>query len=217
MSNISNVHSISAYTSGVTKPFAGQRLATVTYKVDKKTGVKPESVCASIPMVSNEAITANLTAFIPHIAALVERTQDNIIRTLHESKCSTVSDDAISIAAVLEYLNDTASGGRLTKAMVCEWFDNEIADNLALALATKLGVSEQPTNEQSAYIETMLASFRNSIGALSAGATKYDPATCGQLIKALSFAPADDALSVRFIARLETMQRIVPTSIVDAL
>lgn len=217
MSNISNVHNITGYVSGTTKPFAGQRLATVTYKVDKKTGIKPDSVCASVPMVATNELTANLNAFIPHIQALVERTQDSIIRTLHESKCSVVSDEAISIAAVLEYLNETASGGRLTKAMVCEWFDNEIADNLAVALATKLGVSETPTNEQSQYIETMLSSFKNSIGALSAGATKYDPATCGQLIKALSFAPADDALAVRFIARLETMQRVVPTSIVDAL
>ena len=62
MSNISDTHNIAGYISGTTKPFAGQRLATVTYKIDKKTGIKPASVCASIPAVAASDINVHIAA-----------------------------------------------------------------------------------------------------------------------------------------------------------
>src|SRR6266571_1618024 len=109
MSAISNTHNIKEYVIGVTKPFTGQRLAKVTYKVDKSTGIKPESVCVSVPQVNNEEVINNFEQFIPHLIGMIERTQDNMIRGIYESKCSVVQDDDISVAKVLEFLNEESS------------------------------------------------------------------------------------------------------------
>jgi hypothetical protein len=217
MSNMTEAHNIVPYTSGITKPLNGQRLATVTYKTDKLTGTKPASVACSIPQVDTEAMKAHIDEFIPHIKTLVERTQDAIIRERHEASATLVSDKDIDIEHVIEYLNAESTGGRLTKAQVVEWFDENIADPLAVALATKMGVSENPTEEQSNRIENLLKEFRNNIGALTAGNMKYDPDTCNVLQKAISFAPADDILKERFNQRLDTMKKQIPKSLLDAL
>lgn len=217
MSNVSNIHNIVPYVIGVTKPFSGQRLATVTYKTDKVTGIKPESVCVSVPPVSEQDIRTHMEEFIPHVKALIERSQDAIIRNLHESKKENVSDSELSVESVLEFLNEEASGGRVTKKDAQEWFDAVIADPLAVALANRLGVSEEPTQEQSAKIEKMLADFKSNVASLTAGNVKHSPDVCAVLKKAIAFAPQDDVLANKFNARLDVMMRKVPSSIADAL
>lgn len=217
MSNISNTHNIKEYVIGVTKPFTGQRLAKVTYKIDKTTGIKPESVCVSVPVVSDSDIADKIEQFIPHIKALVERTQDTIIRTLHESKASVVSDSDISMNAVLEYLNEENSGGRVTKKDASEWFDSVLSDPLAIALASKLGVSTNPSTEDSDKIEKLVSEFKNNISALTAGNVKYDPPVCDVLAKALALAPEEDNMRIKFEKRLDNMRKVIHKSIADAL
>ncbi len=217
MSNISNVHNITAYTSGVTKPFSGQRLATVTYKVDKKTNIKPASVCSSIPALDKVSVMQHADKLVDIITALFERTQDKIIREIHESGKKEVQDSDISLQACVDYMQQENTGGRLNKAIVQEWFDVVLADPLAAALAAKLGVSEIPTQEQSNKIEVLLVQFRDKFGALTAGATKYDPDTCNQLQKALSLIDSDDELKDKFMDKLDVMKNKVPASIADAL
>lgn len=217
MSNVSNTHNIKEYVIGVTKPFTGQRLAKVTYKVDKTTGVKPDSVCVSVPPIASTVIMDNFEQFIPHILALCERTQDNIIRTIHESKCSVVQDDDISVSAILEFLNEESSGGRITKKDAIEWFNNTLEDPLTLALSTKLGVSAEPSKEESDKVTKLVEEFKNNISALTAGNVKYNPDVCTVLQKALSFAPPEDMMRVRFEKRLDNMMNKVHSSIADAL
>lgn len=217
MSNISNTHNIKEYVIGVTKPFTGQRLAKVTYKVDKTTGIKPESVCVSIPGISTDDVMNKFEEFMPHVIALCERTQDLIIRNIHESKNVNVSDDEITVAKILEFLNEESTGGRITKKDASDWFDSVLSDPLTLALASKLGVSEVPTKEQSDKITKLVEDFRNNISALTAGNVKYDPPVCEVMRKALAFAPAEDMMRVRFEKRLDNMTHKVHTSIMDAL
>lgn len=217
MSNVSSVHNIKEYVIGVTKPFTGQRLAKVTYKVDKSTGIKPESVCVSVPPISQDDVMNSFEQFIPHLLGMIERTQDNMIRVIHESKCSVVQDDDISIARVLEFLNEESSGGRITKKDAIEWFNNTLEDPLTLALSAKLGVSEEPSKEESDKVTKLVEEFKNNISALTAGNVKYNPDVCTVLAKALSFAPVEDQMRVRFEKRLDNMMNKVHSSIADAL
>lgn len=217
MSAISNTHNIKEYVIGVTKPFIGQRLSKVTYKIDKTTGIKPDSVCVSVSAVQDNDIADKIEQFIPHIKALVERTQDLIIRNLHESKASVVSDNDINMNAVLEYLNEESSGGRVTKKDASEWFDSVLSDPLAVALATKLGVSTEPSKEDSDKIERLVSEFKNNISALTAGNVKYDPPVCDVLSKALALAPEEDVMRIKFEKRLDNMRNKVHSSISGAL
>lgn len=217
MSAISNVHNIKEYTIGVTKPLTGQRLAKVTYKVDKTTGIKPDSVCVSVPAINQNDIVNNIDKFVPHIVSLVERTQDLIIRAIHESKASVVQDSDISIEKVLEYLNEESSGGRITKKDAQEWFTQTIEDPLTIALCNKLGVSETPTQAESEKINKLVEEFKNNISSLTAGNVKYAPDVCGVLSKALAFAPQEDDMRIKFQTRLDGMMKKVNSSIADAL
>lgn len=217
MSAISNVHNITAYTTGVTKPYSGQRLSTVTYKTDRTTQVKPDSVCVSVPVITSNEVAAHINEFLPHIIALVQRTQDIIIRSIYESKRSVVSDEDISVSAVLEYLDSESTGGRITKVQAAEWFDTVIADPLAVALASRLGASVNPTQEQADHIEQLLNDFKDKISSLTAGNTRHNNDTITVLRKAISFAPAQDSIAEKFIARLDVMSRKVSVSIADAL
>lgn len=217
MSNISNTHNIKEYVIGVTKPFTGQRLSKITYKVDKATGIKPESVCVSVPVISNDDVMNKFEEFMPHVIALCERTQDLIIRGIHESKSVNVSDDDITVGKILEFLNEESSGGRLTKKDASDWFIAVIEDPLTLALASKLGVSEVPTKEQSDKITRLVEDFKNNISALTAGNVKYDPPVCDVLRKALAFAPVEDSMRVRFEKRLDNMTQKVHVSLLDSL
>lgn len=217
MSTISNTHNISPYISGTTKPFTGQRLATVTYKVNKETKLKPDSVCASIPQIQKEEVQDYIHRFMPHIIKLAEKAQDGIIRAIHESGASVVQSSAISMESILEYMEQESTGGRLTKVQVSEWFTNAIEEDLGVALAMRLGISDVPSDEEEERITKMVEQFKEGISALTSGATKYAPDMCVQLKKALAFAPQDDAIAQKFIARLDTMQNKVPVSIFDAL
>lgn len=217
MSNIDTKHNVRPYTSGVTKAFTGQRLATVTYKTDKVSGIKPDSVCVSVPMINQQDVITNQNYFLKHMITLCERTQDGIIRDAHEAGKIDISDDEISIDSVIAYLEAESTGGRMTKVAATQWFDNVLADSIAVALASKLGISEVPTKEESDKIDMLLSDFRNSIGALTAGNTSYDNGTCLQLKKALSFAPEDDVIAEKFNNRLDTMMKKVPKSLMDSL
>lgn len=220
MSTISNVHNIIAYTTGVTKPFSGQRLSTCTYKTDKVSGIKPDSVCVSIPQVASAAVVASINEFIPHIIALCERTQDAIIRSVHEAKRTQVSDDELSVNAILAYLEEDSAGGaggRIKKEDAAKWFDQVIADPLALALAQRLGASTDPTAEQSDKIESLLIDFKDKVSSLTAGNVKHSPDVIAVLRKAIAFAPDDDVIAGKFIARLDVLARKVSVSIADSL
>jgi hypothetical protein len=216
MSVIDNKHNVVAYTSSVTKAFAGQRLATVTYKVDKVSGIKPASVAVSIPQIAPMDVQSKMVDFIPHIVALCERTQDNIIRGLHEAGRTVVDTEEIDVDSILAYLNAESTGGRLSKVAVIAWFNENLADSLMMAIAEKMGVSS-PSNEEAEVIEAKIAIFRDKISSLTAGNVSYDAQTCTVLQKALGFAPAGDMIASRFIARLDTMQKKVPVSMIDAL
>src|ERR1700742_1708845 len=148
MSNVSNVHQIVPFDSTKSKPFSGQRLSKISYKTRKVNGVesKLQSMCVSIPSIEHAEVVQNLTAFTGHVIALIESTQDAMIREMYESGLTNVPETSISIAKVLEYLDAQSSGSRLTKDEIIAWFDTSLADTLSIAFADKLGVDSTASN-----------------------------------------------------------------------
>lgn len=212
MSIIDNAgHSVVTY-DGKNKPFTGQRLAkfswkTVTDKTSALCGIKRDSKCVSLPMISDQDIASNLLILTPHIATFLHGAQDKIIREILEERnsVSTVTTDSISIAAICEWLDGNDESGRLTKESVATWFKENVEEMLTVALADKLGVSETPTQAESDRIIATVEVFRSKVAALAGGKTSYEPKICKSLISALELAPAGDALATRFTSRLNKM------------
>lgn len=225
MSVIDNAnHNVVSYVSGVTKPFTGQRLATVQYKTvnDKSSvhfGIKRESKAVSLPVLEATAIESNLTVLIPHIRNFLESVQDKIIREELDKGNNVVSIDnaAVSIAACVEYLDNSNESGRITKEGVESWFAEAIEPNLALTLSETLGVGDIPTQAESDKVLAIVAAFKGKIASLAGGKTAYDPKTAMQLQKALKLAPESDALASRFMVRLQKMVDQKPDELLHAL
>lgn len=210
-----NVHTVTSYISGVTKAFTGQRLATVTFKTSKDKdslyfGMKRESKAVSIPAITNDEITANMALLLPRVKELVQATQDKIIREAITANDSLlhVTQESISLAACLEYLEDSNESGRLTKETVATWFDSEVLEMLSLALAEKLGVSEVPTQAESDKIEAVVNEFKGKVASLAGGKTSFSPKIAAQVKKAVELAPESDVLRSRFISRLDKMMQV---------
>lgn len=205
-------HSVVSYEAGKTKAFAGQRLSKVTWKTsnDKESqwyGIKRDSKAVSLPLVTSEEISGNLVALSPYVAEYLHGVQDKIVRARIEAGASSISMAEVSVAGILEYLEaeDTGTGARLTKESVGQWFDSEIAENLALVLMEKLGVSEVPTDAESAQILKVVDTFKEKVASLAGGKTSYDPKMAASLQKCVALAPAGDSLAGRFGARLQKM------------
>lgn len=213
MSIIDNAaHSVQPFVSGKSKAFTGQRLAQVSYKtISDKTnplfGVKRESKCVSVPMITAHEILVNMDALVPSVIEYMQTVQDKIIRNRVDNNAASISAEEISITACIEYLEsqDSESGNRLTKESVGAWFAQEIEESLTVLLADKLGVSDTPSAHELAQIKKVLETFKDKVSSLAGGKTSYEPNLCVQLKKVIALAPEGDALKSRFNARLDKM------------
>lgn len=200
-------HSIINYT-GKEKAFTGQRLAKFSWKTDAM-GIKRDSKCVSLPVITAEMISANLIALTPAIIGYLHSVQDKMIREQLDSAsvtgASTITSESISIAAVCEWLDSNDDSGRLTKESVGAWFDSNVSEMLAAVLADKLGIGQTPTTAESDKVIAAVTAFRGKVASLAGGKTVYEPKICRSLISALELADSGDALAGRFIGRLNKM------------
>lgn len=218
------VNTVVAYTSGVTKPFAGQRLASFNWKTSTQKdslwfGKKRESKAVSLPQIGSDTIVANIGVLTPHIRVWLASVQDKMIREQLEVSDNVlhITNESIGIAAMCEYLEESNESGRVTKADVEEWFKENIADSLMVQLAERLGVSDTPSQSESDKIDAVVAAFKGKIAALAGGKTSYDPKTATQLQKCISLVPAGDVLADRFTLRLQKMVDTTPDDLLNAL
>ena len=177
MSNVSNRHSMVPFVSGESKAFTGQRLAKVGYKQTTqmtKAGEKaPQSVCVSIPPIESSEIETHWEALIPHVRVMLESAQDGIVRSLYESAhhtCRDVTDDEISVSACIGYLIAQNEGDRLTKERIDRWFESEVAENLSVILAEKLGFTDI-TPDNLPVIEKHVGIYKDTLRMLSSDKT----------------------------------------------
>lgn len=205
MSIVSTIHDVTTYTPK-SVPMMGQRLAKVTWKTDKVSGVKKESKCVSIPLVSDDDISQNLSTLLPAIKDFIASQQDAIIRNLVDSGKETIRDEDISMVAIANYAESESTGGRLTKELINAWFDSTLSDSLTVAFADKLGISDTPSDSDLVRISAAISIYRDKFSSLAGGKTSFIPEIAEKLEKALEFAPENDELAGKFAVRLSKMK-----------
>lgn len=203
-------HSVVAYDPKSSKAFTGQRLAKVTYKtVTDKTselyGVKRESKCVSLPLIPTADVISNIAALAPAVVEYLHSVQDKIVRERVDAGASHITMDEVSIASCIEWLDSNSESGRLTKETVAKWFDETVAEPLAVVLMDKLGISATPTDAESNKILAVVEAFKGKVASLAGGKTSYEPKVCKSILNALELAPAGDVLATRFSNRLNKM------------
>lgn len=209
MSQIATRHNVLPFVAGTSKAFGDQRLAKIGYKssTDKKTKreipAKFPSVCVSVPPVSNWSENQN-QRLLPHFRTMLEGVQDKVIKSLYESKegaLSSVSDEDISIDQCIAFLESEATGDRLTKEKIGEWFDANLRDNLTVVIAEKLGTEDI----EDIRVTQHLVGYRGLFGKLSKDSGELQEPQIRGLRKALEVCAVDDDVSARLIGKLESM------------
>jgi hypothetical protein len=202
MSIISTSHTVTSYQSGKTKPLEGQRLAKVTYKTDKVTGVKPDSKAVSIPLITWTEITPYIKALQGEFVDVVHKAQDALVRRKVEAGAASIHEDDISMSAVVSYLVEES--GRMTGEVIREWYKESLSDSLMIAFASKLGIPEDSagTTEQQAKLEKILKGYEDSFAKLASGKASFNDMQRTNMLKALELIEDGDALKDKFVVRL---------------
>lgn len=216
--SISNRHNVTPFVSGKSAAMHGQRLAKVGYKSTKAQTAKFPNVCVSIPPIDKNDIVDNVFQLTDHIRVMLESAQDGIIRSLYESAAGAmiaVSDDDISIASCIAYMEAAENGNRLTKEILSAWFDSNLSENLFIAFAEKLGFTDI-TEDVVITVNKHVAAHKAMITALSGGKTSYNHKQCKGLLFDLSLCAENDDTSVKLEKRLNKMMADAEIA-VDAL
>jgi hypothetical protein len=152
MSNVSNRHTVNPFVAGKSDPLSGQRLARVGYKKTKDNPNPLPSICVSVPPIDQTAITGDILAgLMPSIVVMLQDAQDGIIRAMNDASGGTlteVSDDDISLAAVVAFLSAKNAGERLSADSIGAWFTRYVEDNLSVVVADKLGFDDITDDNQ---------------------------------------------------------------------
>lgn len=165
MSNVSTQHDIVLYT-GKNKPLAGQQLLTYTFRAIKEgselaqagfqVGTKPDNICVSVPPVTSDDIRANIDKLLPAIHDVILGARKEILKDAFKARKSTLSDDDISLAAVIVKLSESVSSdGRLSKAIVKDWFESVAVDILYPSIASALGVTPDTPETSPSYVKLL--------------------------------------------------------------
>lgn len=193
----------------------GNRLAKITYRTDRKTGVKPPSKCGELAAISSKDITDNISNLMDSVIRLLESTQDDIIREQIELGATTVDISLINMASLSKYLSEKSKGERLTKAVLVDWFDIELEDLLVAAVSDKLGVSGDPTEKQDSLISDTIAQFKAYITGLASPRAFIQKDSRPAILKALSL--VSDDMSKALTSKVGGMSENVMPTLAESL
>jgi hypothetical protein len=201
----SDNYNVVSYITG-DKPKKGSefRLAKITFKTDKQTGIKADSKAVELPIISANEISNNAMALIPAITNMLASVQDSIIRENIENGKKFISITDISIPNLIAYLASESKGERLSKEYLNNWFDSELLEPLTIAISEKIALSGIATDKQLDVINDTVNAYKVNIAKLASPNTNFDDSIKAMLIKALNFA-SDNAIAITLINKLNVM------------
>lgn len=207
MSNVSIAHTVTKFDAKLSQALTGQRLAKCRYKTTAKQAAKYPSVCVSVPYIAQDDITSNIPALVTHIRYMLENAQDGIIRSLYETSdgaLSQVTNNDLSIASCISFMEAENEGTRLTKEFIESWFDSSVKDYVYTLITEKLGYGDNLTVEQDMTVCKHVNGYRGMYSALAGGKTMYQPNQIASLKRVLDIVDTDDT-QVKLLARLNKM------------
>jgi len=210
MSAISNRHAVVPFVAGTSKPLTDQRLARAGFKLTEKMKAAGKtalpSVCASVPMIDTGAVSVFVADLMPHIVAMLEKAQDEILRAKCEASAGQVTeltDEEISIPQCIAFLNAESAGSRLSGELIGVWFDSALTDSLTVLIADKLGF-DLSTPEQEQTVAKHVKNHRDVLAMLAGKNVILAPRQISAITNMLELAE-EDAMHARLSARLAAL------------
>jgi hypothetical protein len=214
---------------------SNQRLAVFTFKTDKGKSEKelegkpnpnydpsykrPDARCVSVPKLTL-SVTPQILS--DALSAALEDLQDAVMRTIvvaaiDEGKnVITLMDSQINFEAIAEYAKQQAAGGKINKELIDAWFDEDLADQLTLALASAMKIPEgsNPTAEQEKRIADGVNNYKEVFKLFSAPKAGVSPKIATQMHKALEKATNKEhrvykSLALKLAAHMEKQDPVL--------
>ena len=190
------------------------RVAKVMYKTNKKTGkIAGENSCLIVPHITGEDVTSHLEALTKHVVNMLESEQDKIIKGYHLDKVSFVTPETISIDAIIESLEAVATSGRMNKELIVAWFTENLADDLIILFADKLGCEVERMEDETSKLFLTIEVYKNLFSKMASNTTFYQPHEATKLMQAIDVCEADsnDSITVKLKEKLGKMINPVNT------
>lgn len=167
MSIVSNVHSILPLEKD-SKPLNGQRLARVIAKKNKDGEYESEnltqSLCVSVPFITDEEISDVIAELLPHIRNMCEDAQDKLIREFRvQHGRNEIPQDAIAMDAIVQFLNESANGSRITKEWMQGWFTESYSEAATAFIRSAIdGAAEKVIEQKVNVLRDMFSGFASA-------------------------------------------------------
>lgn len=195
---------------------AGTRVVTCLYKAtkDSKTGelipAKWDNSYCRIPVahLTEKAVIAAASELAPFVVAYLQGIEDAMIKDAHKAGQLRIYTDGLSLARLIEKLEESSNAGRLNKERIGQWFDSQVSEILAVKFAAKMGLDENSSEAQLAKLEAVLQAYKAKFESLAGGKAFIVESDCIAMINVIkSCELEDDSLGSRFMVRLENMSK----------
>lgn len=204
MSNVSNVHQFKPLDKN-SAALSGQRLIRLIAKKDKNDKYQSEnlqgSMCVSVPLVTQEQVVDVIEKLIPHVVGLVQDAQDKIVREWRiEHGRNEIPESAFDVNACIAWLDDNATGDRVTKEYLQEWFMADYAETAKRFITQAMGgtVSDDIVSAKTHVLRDMFAGWSSG---------KYSPniPQCKAMVRFVEFSGDTDGRLAQYGAKAQAM------------
>ena len=132
------------------------------------------SVAISIPALSENAVEAqaylDASGLRDYLVSCVEKLQDGYIKSRAIAGAKVIEFSELNPAQLVAYLASSEEGegiGQLSATRIQTWFDTKCRDMYLVALADRLGISENATDAEIKRLEQIANQTRDNLAKLS--------------------------------------------------
>lgn len=139
---------------------AGNRLARIIFKKDRKTGIEKDSKGLWVAEISSSLLTliSNDSRGAEFLKGKIAEVQDSLIRKLVEAGKIVINSDEIDYEKILAAMSATNESVRFSKESIAAWFAEYLRESLSDAIKNKMaGISDSQLNK---LLENYLESFQ---------------------------------------------------------
>lgn len=166
------------------------------------------SLAVEIPMLTGASLAAalNYPSISEYLLSSLEQLQAGYIKSRAEIGATGIQYSELSMDKLAEFAaQDNASNGigQISEERIKHWFDAELRDLWIVALANKLGIAEDATQDDVNRLEQIANQTRDNLAKLSSKKpVTFDARVKNALNAALSCALDEDTFAPRLVAKL---------------
>ena len=178
------------------KPATGNRIVELNYKaavsgVNKGKKAKENSYIEIPDHITEESVTANLSALLPAIVYTLQQAEEQLLRKEHVAGSKGFTASWFTLDKIAAFMEASGQSKRLSKDDIHSWFDASMADSLLDILAGKLGISiEEPTESELLKLSTMLDVYKTKLAVVASPHATYTEDEAGKLLRLFELIPA---------------------------